>query len=96
MGAGSNPALGTFFLHTEMVTNRVFSIGEAKFSPAALKDTITGLVEPILVDFGWSEEKTKEMRRAGIEPPPCLTVMTGPGGGGPFDTFIPVVGHPQK
>ena len=53
-----------------MVANRVFSMGEAKFSPAALKDTITGLVEPILVDFGWSEEKQKKCAEPELNPRP--------------------------
>ena len=70
MGAGSSLAHGTLFLHTELVADRVFYLGDTKFSPAALKDTITGLVGPILVDFGWSEEKTKEMCRAEMEPAP--------------------------
>ena len=70
MGAGSILTFGTFFSHREMVVDRVFSIGKAKFSPVALIDTITNPTEAVFVDFCWSEENTKEMRQAGIEPAP--------------------------
>ena len=51
MGAGSILAFGTFFSHREMVVDRVFSIGKAKFSPAALIDTMTDPTKAVFVDF---------------------------------------------
>ena len=65
-----SPHLAHFFRIGKWSQIAYFSIGKAKFSPAALIDTITGPTEGVSVDFGWSEENTKEMLQPGIEPAP--------------------------